>query len=321
MAKMKSMNRVIDVPATLSLVLTILFWAGSPLFLKYFTPYIDAWTANGVRYSFAALMLSYWLYYFKKKGELRPEIFRLAIYPSVANIVGQVLYAWAPYFIDPGLMSFTIRLTVIWSILASFIMFADERTLIRSRRFWLGLVLSVSGFLIMITNGQAIPHGAKMTGIIIALFSSFCWAFYGVAVRQNMKGVDSRLAFTIISLYTAIGTLIFMFSFGNYQVVPDLPGKIILLILISSITGIGVSHIFFYIAVKRIGVAIPSTVNLLSSFLTAIFSFFIFKERLSPLQWSAGIILLLGAFLLLWAQEKVKNYQAQHEKKVSQVTR
>ncbi len=311
---MKRINPAIDVPATLSLLATILFWAASPLFLKYFTPYIDAWTANGVRYGFAALMLSCWLYYFYKKGELHPKIFRLAIYPSIANIVGQVLYAWAPYFIDPGLMAFTIRLTVIWSILASFIMFADERTLIWSRRFWLGLILSISGFLIIISNGQTLPHGAKLTGIIIALFSSFCWAFYGVAVRQNMAGVDSRLAFTIISLYTAVGTLIFMFGFGNYQVLPELPWRIILLILISSITGIGVSHIFFYIAVKRIGVAIPSTVNLLASFLTAIFSFFIFKEQLSPLQWSAGVILLLGAFLLLWAQEKVKSYQAQYGK-------
>jgi hypothetical protein len=36
-------------------VLTLLAWSSVPLVLKYFTEYIEGWTANGWQYAVAAL--------------------------------------------------------------------------------------------------------------------------------------------------------------------------------------------------------------------------------------------------------------------------
>lgn len=305
----------LDFIATLSLMVTIIFWSAIPLFLKYFTSYIDAWTANGLRYPFAALVLSPWFIYFHRRGKVSGVIFRRALLPAFINLGGQILWAWAPYFVEPGLLSFTVRLSALWSVIASFFFFADERVLIRSKRFWFGLTFSIIGFIFIITGGEALPHGAKLTGILIAVVCSVFWAFYGITVRRNMKGIDSRLAFTVICMYTSIGTLFFMFLFGDYQAVFTLPPNIILLILISSIMGIAIAHVLFYVAMQSIGVAIASTFNLLSAFITAVFSFFLFQEVLNMVQWNAGLLLVLGAILLLWAQERVKAYQALNQAK------
>lgn len=305
-------SKRIDLVATGSLLVAIIAWSTVPLFLKYFTRYIDAWTANGLRYPFAALILAPGLVGFYFKGELTSRVLRMAILPASVNLCGQVLFAWAPYFVDPGLLSFTVRLSAVWSVLGSFILFADERALIRSRRFWIGLILSLIGFVYMITAGKTIPSGAKLTGILISVFCSVFWALYGLTVRRNMRAFNARLSFSVISLYTAIGMLILMLLVGDYQVISELPASIILTIFLSAIIGLAIAHVSFYVTVRRIGIAIPSSFNLLSAFITAVVSWFLFQERLSPVQWGAGLLLITGALLLLWAQEKVKSYQEAH---------
>jgi drug/metabolite transporter (DMT)-like permease len=309
---LSSIPKKFDWTATASLLVTIFSWSTVPLFLKFFTRYIDAWTANGIRYPFAALLLLPWVVQFYFKGQLTARVLRLAILPAVINFLGQVLWAWAPYFVEPGLLAFTVRLSVVWSVLGSFILFADERTLIKSRRFWVGLVLSLCGFFFMITAGKALPSGSKLTGILISLLYSVFGALYGLTVRRNMQAFDSRLSFGIIALYTALGTFVLMLFVGNYSVVWQLSPFLILMILLSAIIGIAIAHVFYYVAVKRIGVAIASSFNLISAFLTAIFSWILFQEILTAVQWAAGLLLISGAMLLLWAQEKVKKYREVH---------
>jgi len=309
---LSSIPKKFDWTATASLLVTIFSWSTVPLFLKFFTRYIDAWTANGIRYPFAALLLLPWVVLFYFKGQLTARVLRLAILPAVINFLGQVLWAWAPYFVEPGLLAFTVRLSVVWSVLGSFILFADERTLIKSRRFWVGLVLSLCGFFFMITAGKALPSGSKLTGILISLLYSVFGALYGLTVRRNMQAFDSRLSFGIIALYTALGTFVLMLFVGNYSVVWQLSPFLILMILLSAIIGIAIAHVFYYVAVKRIGVAIASSFNLISAFLTAVFSWILFQEILTAVQWVAGLLLISGAMLLLWAQEKVKKYREAH---------
>lgn len=302
----------IDWTATAALLVTIFSWSTVPLFLKFFTCYIDAWTANGIRYPFAALMLLPWVVQFYFKGQLTARVLRQAILPAVINFLGQVLWAWAPYFVDPGLLAFTVRLSAVWSVLGSFILFADERTLIKSRRFWVGLALSLCGFFFMITAGKSLPSGSKLTGILISLLYSIFGALYGLTVRRNMQAFDSRLSFGIIALYTALGTFVLMLFAGNYSVVWQLSPFLIFMILLSAIIGIAIAHVFYYVAVKRIGVAIASSFNLISAFLTAVFSWILFQEILNAVQWVAGLLIISGAMLLLWAQEKVKKYREAH---------
>ncbi|MBN1351236.1 DMT family transporter [candidate division KSB1 bacterium] len=296
----------INLTATLALLVSILCWSVVPLFLKYFTKHIDGWTANGYRYPFAALLYIPWLFIFFRKGNLTPDVWKQALLPASINLVGQSLWAWAPYFINPALQAFIVRLSVVWAVMGSFILFSDEQQLLKSKRFWSGILLAITGFLGIVLGGSKLPADSTLTGIIIIILCSVFWALYNLAVRRNMNSIDSRLAFGVISLYTAIGCLILMFILGTPSAIFHLPARVNFYLFLSAFIGIATAHVLFYVAMKRIGVAISTSVNLASPFITAILSYMIFNEILTGVQWGAGVLLASGAILLLWAQEKLK---------------
>jgi drug/metabolite transporter (DMT)-like permease len=96
-----------------------------------------------------------------------------------------------------------------------------------------------------------------------------------------------------------------MLIFGDPSDALAMPASGIVLLLISSLVGIAAAHVLYYIAISRLGVALVSGTTLLSPFLTAAASQFIYNERLLPQQWLGGIVLVLGAGLLVWAQQHV----------------
>ena len=131
------MKKKIDIIATLALLGSILCWSTVPLFLKYFTSFIDGWTANGLRYPVVVFLYLPWLIYFARKGQLTSRMWKLALLPAIVNTIAQIAWAWAPYYIDPGYLSFLVRLSTVWTVLGSFMLFHDERRLIKSRKFWM----------------------------------------------------------------------------------------------------------------------------------------------------------------------------------------
>ncbi len=303
---MRAMSRQIDRAATGALIGTLFFWGIVPLFLKYFTDYIDGWTANAIRYPFSAFLYLPWLWIAYRRGKLTKQTWKLALLPVLFNLIGQTLWAWTPYFIDPGLMSFLSRLSVLWVVLISFLLFRDERTLIKSTHFWLGLSLVVIGFMGMILGDNHTFGGTTAVGIAMIFFCSIFTAGYQVFVRYNLRHVDSRTAFGMVSSLTSIGLIGTALGFGHPEQAFQLPSTVLLLILISSFLGIALSHFLFYFAVKRLGVAICSSTNLTGAFVAALGSLLIFKETLTPLQWLAGIILITGSMILIRSQKDMQ---------------
>lgn len=294
--------RKFDLVATLALFGAILCWAVVPLFLKYLTGYIDAWTANGIRYPFSALLYVPWLIYFYRKGILTKFHWKLALLPSAVNIFGQVLWAWTPYFIEPGLMSFLVRLSTLWAVMGSFVLFSEERVLIHSRLFWSGFILTIGGFIVLSLGGRYSLEGARAVGIVIVFFCSIGWAGYQISVRRNMQNVDSRAAFGMIAFLTSLGLVFFMFTFGNPSQALDMPPLVVFVVLLSAFLGIAAAHLLFYVAIKRIGLAIASSANLVSAFISALLSRMFFNEFLTLVQWIAGVALVVGGVVLTRAQ-------------------
>jgi len=300
------MKQKIDIPATLALLGVLFAWSVVPLFLKYFTSYIDAWTANSIRYTCSTLIYIPWLIAVWRRGQLKWRLWKLALIPTIINIIGQICWAWSPYFIDAGLLSFVARLYILWSVIGSFILFKDERRLIRSRGFWIGFIFAITGFFCMIFGGHYSFKGPAALGIFLAVLSSVFWAGYQLSVRKNLSTLDSRTAFGIVACMSSIGLLGCWPLFGKPGQVLHIPFNVMILVILSGLIGIAACHVLLYFAMKRIGVAICSTTNLASAFITAFISKILFNESLTTLQWFAGILLLCGGLFLIRAQLDIK---------------
>ena len=97
-----------------------------------------------------------------------------------------------------------------------------------------------------------------------------------------------------------------MFGFGEWHVLLHLPPRQWLILIFSALIGLTLGHVFYYRAIRVMGPIASEGCMLLIPFQTAILAHFLMGDRLSPAQWSAGAILILGCTLLLRARFQVR---------------
>lgn len=289
-----------------TVTLTLLGWSSIPLFLKHFTHLIDAWTANGWRYTIAAGLWAPAIVLALRRGELDRRLWRAALVPSVFNVAGQACFALAPYYVDPGLMTFALRVHVVFVTAGAAWLFAAERCVVRTPAFLVGLVLVVAGTSGTVAFQENGPGRGTAVGVGLAIASGALYAGYALAVRHYMQNVKAVTAFAVISQYTAAGLLVPMFVLGEQggARVLELPSTEVGLLVLSAIVGIGLGHTFYYMSISRLGVAVSSGVIQLQPVLVAMASATLFDERLTTWQWLSGLAAVSGAGAILAAQQR-----------------
>lgn len=298
--------RKVDFSATFACIGALTFWSLGPIFIKYFTSHLDSWTQNLLRYSVASLVWLPFLIFSIKKGRLNPKVWRRAVVPALANIVMQSLFARAFYYIGPAFMVLLMKSSLIWIAGFSLIFFAEERALVKSKRFWSGLVLSTTGVIGVMGFKEDFTAAGTLTGIVLALAMAFMWAVYIISARIAFRDIDSRHGFSVISIYTVAGLFVLGLLFG------DLGGCLKMgpwqwaCIVISGVTAIALSHTLYYSAMRRIGATIPALILLGQPFIVLAISNVVFKESLNILQLLFGVVLLAGSGLAVWAQGHLK---------------
>ena len=295
--------RKFDISATFACLGTLSFWAVGPIFIKYLTGYVDSWTQNLLRYSVACLFWLPFLLFAIKRKRIETKVWRKAILPAAANIVMQSLWAGGFYYVGPAFMVLLTKSSIVWVAGFSFVLFADERALVRSKRFWLGLALSAIGVVGVMYYKEDFAATKTITGIIIALACAFTWAIYTVSAKIAFKDTDSRHGFSVISIYTVAGLCVFALLFGSVEECVTMGAWQWACVVISGVTAIALGHVLYYAAIKRIGATIPALVILVQPFIVLAISNIIFGESLNAIQLLFGVLLLTGSALALWAQQ------------------
>ena len=304
---MKTDGRIrIDWLATAAVIGSLCCWSTGPIFIKYLTGYIDFWTQNFLRYSTACIFWLPFLMYSVCKGKVSRKTWRVALLPAAANVIMQCFWAASLYYIEPAFMNLLVRSSFIWIAAFSIVFFDEERPLVGSKRFWLGLTLSVVGVCGVLACKEGFAEIKTITGIIFALLAAFLWAVYTLTVRVAFKKADSRISFAVICIYTALGLGLLELLFGGFEESLQMGTRQWLYLIISGIIPIATAHVLYYIAIKRIGATIPSLVLLSSPFTVLAGSYIVFSETFSALQVAFGLILIFGSGLAIWAQEHLK---------------
>lgn len=286
--------------------ITLLGWSSVPLFLRYFTSYIDGWTANGWRYGLSALFWTPALVVAAHRNKLPAGLWKAAIVPSLANVAAQCCFAWAPYFIKPGMQTFLLRMQIVFLALGAYALFPAERQAMRTRTYWLGVAIVLGGLTGLCFLGHEPPRGQTAFGVLLGLASGIFYAGYSLSVRHYMHGVPAQYAFASICLYTTLGLMPLMLLLGQDSGagVWSFTGLQLVMLIISAMVGIAWTHALYYAAMARLGVSIAAGVILVQPFLTSIASYFLFDEKLTPAQWTSGVIAMSGAALMVSMQKR-----------------
>ncbi len=291
------------------LLVNILCWSSVPVFLRYLTGTVDAWTANGFRYPLSALL--YWpvLFVAWRSGELDRQTFRRCIVPSFFALSGQVLWALAPYYLPASSIGFFMRFSLVFALAGSMLLFRDERRLLSLPQFYFGLVLLVGGFILMSISKIQFDSEVTFAGVVIILLCGVFMGFYGVSVRYFLRGINPLVGFGIVSHYVSVGILLAMFGMGKYSQLLDVSQMDWLVLVASSVLGIALGHYFLYAAVSRLGAAVTSGAQTVTPFLTMLLAAWLLHETMTGLEWCAGLTMVAGAAVLLYAQNLLVSRQ------------
>jgi drug/metabolite transporter (DMT)-like permease len=219
----------------------------------------------------------------------------------------QSLWAAAFYYVGPAFMVLLTKTNIIWIAGFSLIFFPEERTLLRSKRFWLGLTLSLTGVVGVMYYRVDLPAAQTATGIAIALAAAFMWGIYTVSARIAFRSLDSRSAFSVTSIYTSAGLGVFALLFGRVGDCARIGAWQWACVVFSAVVAIAFAHTLYYAAMKRIGATIPALVILAQPLIVLAISSVVFGESLSALQLFFGVVLLIGSALAIWAQQHLKS--------------
>lgn len=309
-----------------TIILTLAGWSSIPLFLRFFAKDIDPWTANGWRYGVSALIWLPPLILGYVRGTLPPTLWRAALWPSVWNIPAQACFGIAPYFISPGLMTFSLRVNIVFVTLGAALLFAAERRVVRSPGFLAGLIMVIGGAATAVALQEGGLGGGTGLGVALAIGSGALYAGYALAVRKGMMDLNPLIAFAAVNQLTGAGLVALMLVFGDRHGahVLDLAraewavgvssfaarDHVFTLLVLSAIIGIGLGHTFYFLSIARLGLAVASAVVQLQPITVAVASYFIFGETLTRGQWAFGLIAVLGAGVILYTQHRLTKGRA-----------
>ncbi|MEM7621630.1 MAG: DMT family transporter [Planctomycetota bacterium] len=287
-----------------TIILTLAGWTVVPLLIKEFEKDVDAWTSNGWRYGFAALIWAPLLMWHAFRRSWPPGLMRAAFVPGLINACAQVAFTLSFYKIDPGLVTFGLRVQIVVVTIAAAVLFPAERRMIRSPWFLIGLVLVVGGTLA--TAGQSPAFGTQtgLFGIALAMLAGAGYALYAISVRWCMKGYSSISSFAAISQYTAVAMIVLMLFFGEDAGARalDMTASRFGLFVLSAVIGIALGHVLYYLSIARLGVAVSTGIVQLQPFTVGVLSMVVFGEVLSAGQWFSGGIAVSGAVLMVTVQ-------------------
>lgn len=306
-----------------TIVMTLLGWSAVPLFITHFSSVLDVWTSNGWRYGFSALLWAPVLLLGWKRKSLPQGLWRAALWPAVFNTLGQVAFAWSFYKTDPTTATFGLRMQIVFVSVGAYLLFPQERALLRKPATWLAIALVLGGVTgtILLSPGASSPEqiAANTTGVLLAIVSGLLFAGYALAVRRCMRGFHPVTAFAAISQYTAFGIVSLMLVAGRNMLTNNWDGGLSAwsmsntqfgLLLLSAVIGIALGHVFYYIAIARLGVAVSSGVVQLQPFLVAVGSYFLLSKPVTSGQMAAGMVAVCGAVLLLGVQWRLSREAA-----------
>lgn len=292
----------------LVLAITLACWSSVPLFLKHLSGYVDHWTNNGWRYGASALFWLPAVVWALARGTLPNSIWKAALVPAFFNTVAQIVFVAAHHAVSPGIVTFGLRLQVVFVAIGAFALFPGERAVMRKPLYIIGLAVLLGGIAVVLLGGDDLFNATSRTGVWLSIGAGVGYAAYGLSVRRYMYGYHPVYAFGVIALYTGTALVACMLVWGadHGAGVFSLQAAELWQLGLSAFLGIAVGHVLYYTAIDRLGVATTAGVLQLQPFIVSAASVPLFGAALGALQWTGGCVALLGAAFVLLAQRSVE---------------
>jgi len=297
--------------AVIALILSITGWSLSPIFIRYLKEAYDPYTQSGVRYIGSILFLlpySYFIYREELLKAFRKPVPTLLL--SFINVIMQSLWTLGIYYSTASLGQILVKIQIPIVAILSFIVFKEERDIIRSWRFLVGSIFALIGSILLVYEPSALSALPKLYLATICLFlSALLWGVYSVYGKHTVAHTLHPIPmFAVISIYTTVGLLVLGYFIGEPDKLLSASVNTWAIAIFSGILPIAIAHSAFHYSQKYLGSAFTNTMLTLTPLTTHAMALIIWRdEALNFIQWIGTAILLTGCTMVLWAKSANNN--------------
>ncbi len=192
--------------ADLACILVALIWGFNLAVVKDALVDISPMSFNGVRLPLAALLMGGFLLWREGRPRLeRRDLGALILFGLIGNTLYQLLFIYGMELTRAGNVALLLSSSTIFVALLSRLSGHESF----SRRVVLGIGLSVAGVALVIAQTAEVEMSRSgLTGDLLILLGSFCWALYTVRGRPMMQRYSSLSFSTLTFGFGAVGFLL-----------------------------------------------------------------------------------------------------------------
>ena len=184
--------------------------------------------------------------------------------------------------------------STILTVLLAIICFGETSNLFV--KLFATLILAV-GIFLMVEKKNSVKKKESNAYMIYAVLAAVFAALTSILAKVGISGVESNLGTAIRTAVVLVMAWIIVFARGKHKGLPLIDRKELVFISLSGIAT-GASWLCYYYAIQHGLVSVVVPIDKLSILITVAFSYFVFKEKLSPKAF-VGLSLMVVSTLLM----------------------
>lgn len=226
--------------------------------------------------------------------EIQPKAFIFLILSGLATGASWICYFKALSVGDINKVVPIDKSSTVLTVLLAIICFGEASNLVM--KLIATAILAVGIFLMVEKKKREEKQESKMWMLYAVLAAVFA-ALTSILAKMGISGVESNLGTAIRTGVVLIMAWVIVFARGKQVQLKSIDKKELLFIGLSGIAT-GASWLCYYYAIQNGEVSVVVPIDKLSIIVTVIFSYFVFKEKLSKKAF-AGLCLMVAGTLLM----------------------
>ena len=227
-------------------------------------------------------------------AEIEPKAFIFLILSGLATGASWICYFKALSVGDINKVVPIDKSSTVLTVLLAIICFAETSNLVMKL---IATAILAVGIFLMVEKKKREEKQESKTWMLYAVLAAVFAALTSILAKMGISGVESNLGTAIRTGVVLIMAWVIVFARGKHTQLKNIDKKELWFIGLSGIAT-GASWLCYYYAIQNGEVSVVVPIDKLSIIVTVIFSYFVFKEKLSKKAF-AGLCLMVAGTLLM----------------------
>lgn len=229
-------------------------------------------------------------------AEIEPKAFIFLILSGLATGASWICYFKALSVGDINKVVPIDKSSTVLTVLLAIICFGETSNLVMKL---IATAILAVGIFLMVEKKKRKEKQESKTWMLYAVLAAVFAALTSILAKMGISGVESNLGTAIRTGVVLIMAWVIVFARGTQTQLKNIDKKELLFIGLSGIAT-GASWLCYYYAIQNGEVSVVVPIDKLSIIVTVIFSYFVFKEKLSKKAFAGLCLMVVGTLLMVF---------------------